>query len=134
MMPWWHLAASLIISYVLVASLGLDITAGIKWIIVGCFFGTFIDVDHVLYAILIFKKDAWSIIRKGIIDPRGLINDFTKEGVLKFHAGRRTILHLITMLTVYVISLYLFPSYSLVIGIVFISHLILDIEPRWLKY
>lgn len=134
MMPWWHLAASLIVSYALVASIGLDIPAGISWIAVGSFFGTFIDLDHVLYAILIYKKRAWPIIHKGIINPRGLINDFRKGGTLPMLVWRRFIFHLFTMLAVYVISLYLFSSYSLVIGIVFISHLVLDIKPGWLKY
>ena len=134
MMPWWHLATSLIVCYVLVASLGLDIITGISWIAVGTFFGTFIDLDHVLYAILVFKKKARPIIYKGIVDPRGLINDFREKGKLSMLAWKRFIFHLFTMSTVYVISLYIFPSYSLVIGIVFISHLILDIDPRWLKY
>jgi len=134
MMPWWHLAASLVISYILVASLGLDIVTGISWIIVGCIFGTFIDLDHVLYAILIYKKKAGPIIRKGIVDPKGLIDDFSKKRILSILAWKRLIFHFFTMLAVYTISLYVFPSYSLVIGIVFISHLILDIDPRWLKY
>jgi len=134
MMPWWHLAASLIVSYILVASLGLDIVTGITWIAVGCFFGTFIDLDHVVYAILIFKKKARPIIYKGIVDPKGLIDDFGKKRILSILAWKRLIFHLFTMLTIYTISLYLFPSYSLVIGVVFISHLILDIDPRWLKY
>lgn len=43
MLPWWHLATSLIVSYILVASLGLNITTGISWIVVGSFFGAFID-------------------------------------------------------------------------------------------
>ena len=134
MMPWWHLAASLIVSYILVASLGLDIATGISWIIVGCFFGTFIDVDHVLYAILIYKKKAWPIIHKGIVDPRGLINDFRTGGVLSMLAWKRLIFHLFTMMAIYMLSLYLFPSYSLVIGIAFICHLAMDMDYRWLKY
>lgn len=134
MMPWWHLALSLIVSYMLVASLGLDIVTGIKWIIVGCIFGTFIDLDHVLYVLLVYGKKGWKYIKKGIIHPKELIAEFEKSGTLHFHAWRRMILHTITMLSTYIISLYIFPSYSLVIGIVYIVHLILDIEPRWLKY
>lgn len=134
MMPWWHLVASLIISYILVASLGLDIATGMIWIAVGILFGTLIDLDHILYAILIYKRDAGKLIWKGMVDPRGLINDFRRRGTLSMLAWKRLVFHLFSMLAVYAISLYSFPSYSLVIGIVFISHLILDIDPRWLKY
>ena len=133
-MPWWHLAASLIISYILVASLGLDIETGASWIAVGTLFGTLIDLDHIVYAILVYKRDAGKIIRKGIVDPRGLINSFRRKGTLSKLAWKRFAFHLFSMLAVYAISLYSFPSYSLVIGIVFISHLVLDINPRWLKY
>jgi len=133
-LPWWHLAVSLIISYILVASLGLDISTGIKWIIVGCIFGTFIDLDHILYAFLVYRKKGWKYIKRGILRPKELIKEFQEKGILHFHAWRRMILHTITMLSIYALSLYLFPSYSLIIGLVFIAHLILDIEPRWLKY
>lgn len=134
MMPWWHLAASLIISYILVASLGLDIVTGVSWIIVGSFFGTFIDSDHILYAVLVHRRDAKKIIKKSILDPKGLIDDFREKRSLNFNSAVRMVLHAITMSTVYVISLYLFPSYSLVIGIAFITHLMLDIDTRWFKY
>jgi len=132
MMPWWHLTASLIISYVLVASLGLEFYHGLELIIVGCVAGTLIDLDHLLYAFLTFRERAWEYIEKGLFDPKGLMEEFRKGGRLYFHAWRRMILHCITMLSIYAISLNFFPSYSLVIGITFIVHLIMDIEPRWL--
>ncbi|MDI6798824.1 MAG: hypothetical protein QMD12_02395 [Candidatus Aenigmarchaeota archaeon] len=134
MLPWWHLASSLIVSYILVASLGLDIVTGIKWIIVGCLFGTFIDLDHVLYALLVYGKEGWKYIKKDIIHPKELIKEFQEKGILHFHAWRRMILHTTTMFSTYMISLYVFPSYSLVIGLVYLVHLIFDIELRWLKY
>jgi len=43
MLPWWHLATSLIVSYSLVILLGFDFSTGLNWIIVGCAAGTFID-------------------------------------------------------------------------------------------
>lgn len=132
MLPWWHLALSLIISYILVASLGLNISTGIKWIIVGCIFGTLIDLDHLLYASLVYGKEGLKYI-KGITHPKELIKEFQEKGVLYFHAWRRIILHTITMFSIYALSLYLFPSYSLIIGLVLIAHLICDVEPRWLK-
>ncbi len=134
MLPWWHLAISLLVSYILVASLSLDMETGIKWIIAGCVFGTFIDLDHLPYAFFVFKRKAFKVIKKGIIHPKGLIKEFEGKGSLDFHAWRRMILHAITMSLVYTISLYIFPNYSLVIGVVFLVHLICDINPRWLKY
>lgn len=134
MLPWWHLAISLILSYILVASLSLDINTGISWIIVGCAFGTLIDLDHVLYVVLFYKGDVKEIVRRGITDPKGLMREFQEKGTLHFHGWRRMIFHTITMLSTYTISLYISSSYSLVIGLVFIAHLILDIKPRWLKY
>ena len=132
MMPWWHLTASLIISYVLVASLGLEFHHGLELIIVGCVAGTLIDLDHLLYAFLTFRERAWEYIEKGLFDPKGLMEEFRKRKELTLHVRRRMILHCITMLLIYAISLSFFPSYSLVIGIAFIAHLIMDIEPRWL--
>lgn len=134
MLPWWHLATSLIVSYVVVAYLGLDIFTGISWIIVGCVFGTFIDLDHILYVFLFYRKKRWLYIKKRITYPKELIKEFQEKGALHFHSYRRMILHIMTMFCGYMISLYLFPSYSLIIGLVFITHLILDIDPRWLKY
>ena len=131
-MPWWHLTASLIISYALVASLGLEFYHGLELIIVGCVAGTLIDLDHLLYAFLTFRERAWEYIEKGLFDPKGLMEEFRKRKELTLHIRRRMILHCITMLSIYAISLSFFPSYSLVIGIAFIAHLIMDIEPRWL--
>ena len=132
MMPWWHLAISLIIFYVLVASFNFEFSAGLNLIIVGCAAGTFIDLDHLLYAFLSFKKKAWNYVKKGILDPKGLMEEFKKDGKLYFHARRRMVLHCLTMSLIYAISLYFFPSYSLVIGVAFLIHLIMDIDPRWL--
>ena len=134
MMPWWHFAISLLVSYILISYLSLDVTTGIKWIIVGCIAGTFIDLDHFLYAYLAYKKKAKQIILRGIEDPQGLMEEFREKGILHYHASRRLILHAVIMLSVYSISLYAFPSYSLVIGINFLVHLVCDLEPRWLKY
>lgn len=133
-MPWWHFTISLIISYILVSYFSLNTTTGIKWIIVGCIAGTFIDLDHLLYAYLAYKKKAKQIILKGIENPEELMEEFRKKGVLHYHASRRLILHAFIMLTIYTLSLYAFPSYSLVIGINFLVHLICDLDPRWLKY
>jgi hypothetical protein len=132
MLPWWHLASSLIVSYFLVSFIGLDFSTGLSWIIIGCAAGTFIDLDHLLYALLAFRRKRWKYIKRGVLDPKGLMKEFQRRGILGFHAWRRKILHTITMLSVYLLSLYAFPSYSLVIGTVFIVHLILDINPRWL--
>jgi hypothetical protein len=132
MLPWWHLATSLIVSYSLVILLGFDFSTGLNWIIVGCAAGTFIDLDHLLYALIAFKSKWWKYIKSGIEDPKGLMLKFQKKGTLASHAHKRIILHVTTMLSIYTISLYAFPSYSLVIGLVFIVHLLLDIEPRWL--
>jgi len=132
MLPWWHLATSLIISYSLVALLGLDFATGLKWIYVGCIAGTLIDLDHLLYAFLEFREKALTYIKNGILNPTGLIKDFYLKGSLKHHAYRRLILHTFTMLGSYSFTLYAFSSYSLIVGLMFIVHLLLDIEPRWL--
>jgi hypothetical protein len=132
MLPWWHLATSLLVSYSLVTLLGLNFSTGLKWIVVGCAAGTLIDLDHLLYVLLVFKDKWWKYVKFGIEDPKGLMLKFQKKGTLASHAHKRMILHTLTMLSVYTISLYVFPSYSLVIGLVFIVHLLLDIEPRWL--
>jgi hypothetical protein len=134
MLPWWHFAISLLISYTIVASLNLDVGTGIAWIVVGCITGTLIDIDHVLYAFLVFKGRAWKVIHKGVVDPKGLLREFESKGKLHYHARRRMIVHTLTMLGTYLLSLNLFPSYSLVIGVSYLAHLVLDIEPRWLKY
>jgi hypothetical protein len=134
MMPWWHLAFSLIISYALVASLGLDVEAGIKWIIVGCLFGTLIDLDHIPYAYIIYREKTVEVVKRSILDPRGLIREFEAGGSLTLHASRRLLFHSLEMFIIYTICLYLFPAYSLVIGLAFIGHLLLDASPRWLKY
>jgi len=132
MLPWWHLATSLVVSYSLVALLGLNFSTGLNWIIAGCVAGTFIDLDHILYALLVFKDKWRKYIIAGIEDPKGLMLKFQKKGTLVSHAQKRMILHVVSMLSIYTISLYAFPSYSLVIGLVFIVHLLLDIDPRWL--
>jgi|YelNatPaOPRAMG01_1025707.scaffolds.fasta_scaffold17559_1 hypothetical protein len=132
MLPWWHLATSLLVSYSLVTLLGLNFSTGLKWIVVGCAAGTLIDLDHLLYVLLVFKDKWWKYVKFGIEDPKGLMLKFQKKGTLASHAHKRMILHTLTMLSIYTISLYVFPSYSLVIGLVFIVHLLLDIEPRWL--
>lgn len=132
MLPWWHLAVSSIVSYSLVAFLGLDFPTGVRWIIVGCAAGTFIDLDHFLYAFLAFRGEALKYIKKGILNPKGLMKELQEKGTLASHVYRRRVLHVLTMLTVYSLSLYAFPSYSLVIGVAFILHLLLDLEPRWL--
>jgi len=132
MLPWWHLSISLIVSYSLAALLGLDFFTGLSWIIVGCIAGTFIDLDHFLYALLAFDDKWFKYIKAGIENPKGLMKKFQQKGTLASHAHKRMILHSITMLSVYSLSLYAFPSYSLVIGLVFVVHLIMDIEPRWL--
>ncbi len=132
MMPWWHLAVNLIIFYFLTSIYNFEFSEGLNFIIIGCVSGTLIDLDHLLYAFLTFKKKAWKYIEKGILDPKGLIEEFEERNKLIFHTTRRMILHCITMSFIYGISLYFFPSYSLVIGIAFVIHLILDIDPRWL--
>ncbi|MEM5854068.1 MAG: hypothetical protein QW228_06915 [Candidatus Aenigmatarchaeota archaeon] len=126
------MAINLIIFYFLVSIYNLEFSQGLNLILIGCAAGTLIDLDHLLYAFLAFKKNAWKYIKKGILDPKGLIEEFGESGKLFFHGTRRMILHCITMSSIYGISLYFFPSYSLVIGIAFITHLILDIDPRWL--
>lgn len=132
MMPWWHLTISLIIFYFLVSIYNLEFSEGFNLIIVGCAAGTLIDLDHLLYVFITFGNRSLKYIRKGILYPKELMEEFRKGGKLFFHAWRRMILHCLTMSLIYGISLYFFPSYSLVIGIAFIIHLILDIDPRWL--
>lgn len=133
MMPWWHLAINLIIFYFFVSVYDLEFSEGLNLILVGCAAGTLIDLDHLLYAFVAFKNKSLKYIEKGIIDPKGLMEEFREKGKLFFHGTRRMILHCLTMSLIYGLSLYLFfPSYSLVIGIAFVIHLILDIDPRWL--
>jgi hypothetical protein len=132
MLPWWHLATSLIISFFLASVFELDFSTGLRWIVVGCMVGTFIDLDHFLYARLTFGKEWLKYTKSCIEDPKGLMRKFQEKGSLSSHAFRRLTLHAITMPLVFLVSLYAFPSYSLVIGAVLLVHLVLDVEPRWL--
>jgi hypothetical protein len=117
-----------------VASFGLSIETGMRWMAIGCVAGTFIDLDHFIYALVAFRGEAWNIIKKGVAEPRQLLRELERKGKLRYHVWRRMTLHVVTMLSVYALSLSFFPSYSLVIGVVFVAHLALDIKVKWLRY
>lgn len=131
---WQHAAISLIISYIVVAYLGLDIQNGIVWIIIGVSSGTLIDLDHLLYSIMTRGKSAIKIILKEKYSPNKLLSEFSKGGKLYYPAWSRSFFHLIISLLVYSLSLNFFPQYSLIIGINLLIHQICDIDIRWLKW
>lgn len=132
MQPWWHFAISLTVSYILVASLSLDITTGINWIIVGCVFGTLIDFDHIIFS-LVTKRKAAKIILRDMFIPRKLIKDFKFKHPLFISPIKMRIFQIFTSLTLLSITLYILPSYYLLVGIVLLVHNISDI-PEVISY
>ncbi|MEM7821454.1 MAG: hypothetical protein QXX38_01405 [Candidatus Aenigmatarchaeota archaeon] len=131
---WQHAAISMVVSYILVTYLGLDIQNGIIWIIVGVIFGTLIDLDHLLYSIMTRGKSAIKIILREKYMPSKLFSEFYKEGKLYYPSWSRSAFHAIISLLVYSLTLNLFPSYSLIIGINLLIHQICDIEASWFKW
>lgn len=131
---WQHAAISLIISYIVVAYLGLDIKNGIVWIIIGLSSGTLIDLDHLLYSIMTRGKSAIKIILKEKYSPNKLLSEFNKGGKLYYPSWSRSFFHLIISMLVYSLSLNLFPQYSLIVGINLLIHQICDIDIGWFKW
>ncbi|MEM5854851.1 MAG: hypothetical protein QW472_00825 [Candidatus Aenigmatarchaeota archaeon] len=131
---WQHAAVSLVISYVVVAYLGLDIQTGMFWIVLGVICGTLIDLDHFLYSVMVRGKSAMKIILREKYMPSKLFAEFYEGGKLHYPSRSRTIFHAIISLLVYSLTLNLFPQYSLIVGINLLAHQICDIDVRWFKW
>jgi hypothetical protein len=130
---WQHAAISLVISYIIVAYLGLDIQSGIVWIVFGVISGTLIDLDHLLYSVMTRGKSAIKTILREKYMPHKLFAEFYKGGKLFYPSWSRAIFHAITSLLVYSLTLNLFPQYSLIVGINLLAHQICDIELSWFR-
>lgn len=133
MYTWQHLTISLVMSYALVAYLSLDIQTGITWIIIGCVFGTLIDLDHFLYNIMTRGGKAVKIILKEMYTPQELWKSIHTGGKLSFPSYSRSIFHVLTSLLAYLLTLNLFPQYHLIVGITLLTHQICDIDLKWFK-
>jgi len=128
----WHFAISLLVSYILVVFHSLDFKTSIIWIIIGCFVGTLIDIDHIILSLLT-EKDNKKILLKNFFNPRKLIKYFEFGGMLFISPVKVKIFQTFTSFLVFTLTFFFFPQYYLIVGVVLLVHNISDL-PEVVSY
>lgn len=120
-----HLLVSVLVApFAVIATLGspsaLELLFGYSVAVAA---GVLIDLDH--FPIMRLESGNWDDLKKAIRDPKGVVTDYrnlTVFSLRKKYAG-----HIVSMTAVLTFFQILLPDYSVLVGLMFALHLLMDL-------
>jgi hypothetical protein len=85
-----------------------------------------IDIDHIILCLLTEKNNK-KILLKNVFSPRKLIKYFEFGDILFMSPVKVRIFQTFTSIIIFILTLFLFPKYYFIVGVVLLVHNIFDV-------